>query len=94
MAAPGQRAAACRAIANERAYSPMPKAPDTGTNNRRGAPSIKGREPAVEHQQIPRPPKLDIAESLSWTADWYRAFAEGENMLAFSEAQLAQYEVR
>ncbi len=39
-------------------------------------------------------PKLDIAESLSWTADWYRAFAEGENMLAFSEAQLAQYEVR
>lgn len=36
-------------------------------------------------------PSLGLAESLSWTADWYRAFAEGENMLAFTEAQLAQY---
>jgi CDP-glucose 4,6-dehydratase len=36
-------------------------------------------------------PVLELEESLSWTADWYRAFAAGENMLAFSEAQLAQY---
>jgi CDP-glucose 4,6-dehydratase len=38
--------------------------------------------------------KLGIEESLSWTAEWYRAFAEGRNMLAFCEAQLAQYELR
>ncbi len=36
-------------------------------------------------------PRLDIQESLSWTADWYRAYAAGENMLIFTQAQLAQY---
>jgi len=36
-------------------------------------------------------PRLDIRESISWTADWYRAHLAGENMLAFSEAQIARY---
>jgi len=36
-------------------------------------------------------PRLDIRDSLSWTADWYLAHAAGEDMLAFSEAQIAQY---
>jgi CDP-glucose 4,6-dehydratase len=36
-------------------------------------------------------PRLDIHESLSWTADWYLAHSAGENMLAFSEAQIARY---
>jgi CDP-glucose 4,6-dehydratase len=36
-------------------------------------------------------PRLGIAESLAWTADWYRAHAAGEDMLRFSEAQIAQY---
>lgn len=36
-------------------------------------------------------PRLDIRESLSWTADWYMASAAGENMLAFSEAQISRY---
>jgi CDP-glucose 4,6-dehydratase len=36
-------------------------------------------------------PCLDIGESLAWTADWYRAHAEAEDMLRFSEAQIAQY---
>jgi CDP-glucose 4,6-dehydratase len=36
-------------------------------------------------------PSLDIRESLSWTADWYLAHSAGENMLAFSEAQIARY---
>jgi len=36
-------------------------------------------------------PTLTIEESLSWTADWYAAHARGENMLAFSEAQLERY---
>jgi CDP-glucose 4,6-dehydratase len=36
-------------------------------------------------------PRLDIHESLSWTADWYLAHSAGENMRAFSEAQIARY---
>jgi len=36
-------------------------------------------------------PRLDIRESLSWTADWYAAYSAGENMLAFSERQIARY---
>src|SRR5258708_7253986 len=36
-------------------------------------------------------PRLDIHESLSWTADWYLAHSAGENMAAYSEAQLARY---
>jgi len=37
-------------------------------------------------------PRLGIAESLAWTADWYRAHAAGEDMLRFSEAQIARYQ--
>jgi CDP-glucose 4,6-dehydratase len=37
-------------------------------------------------------PCLGIAESLAWTADWYRSYAAGENMLRFSEAQIARYQ--
>jgi CDP-glucose 4,6-dehydratase len=37
-------------------------------------------------------PRLGIDGSLSWTADWYRAFAEGEDMLAYSRLQLARYQ--
>jgi CDP-glucose 4,6-dehydratase len=36
-------------------------------------------------------PRLDIRESLSWTADWYLAHSAGENMLEFSEKQIARY---
>jgi len=36
-------------------------------------------------------PRLKVHESLAWTADWYRAHAAGENMLNFSERQIAQY---
>jgi CDP-glucose 4,6-dehydratase len=36
-------------------------------------------------------PRLDIRESLSWTADWYLAHSAGENMAAFSEVQIARY---
>jgi CDP-glucose 4,6-dehydratase len=36
-------------------------------------------------------PRLDIRESVSWTADWYSAYMAGENMAAFSEAQVARY---
>jgi CDP-glucose 4,6-dehydratase len=36
-------------------------------------------------------PRLDIRESLSWTADWYLAHSAGENMASFSERQIARY---
>jgi CDP-glucose 4,6-dehydratase len=35
--------------------------------------------------------KLDFAQALSSTADWYQAHRAGENMLQFSRDQLAQY---
>jgi CDP-glucose 4,6-dehydratase len=37
-------------------------------------------------------PRLGVGESLAWTADWYQAYAAGEDMLKFSEAQIVQYE--
>jgi CDP-glucose 4,6-dehydratase len=37
-------------------------------------------------------PRLDIDRALLWTADWYRARAAGEDMLEFSESQIAQYQ--
>jgi CDP-glucose 4,6-dehydratase len=39
-------------------------------------------------------PALSIGESLSWTADWYRAHAAGHDMLAFTKAQLERYRTR
>jgi len=39
-------------------------------------------------------PKLTIAESLSWTADWYQAYTMGKYMQTFTEAQLAEYQNR
>jgi CDP-glucose 4,6-dehydratase len=36
-------------------------------------------------------PRLDVAQSLAWTADWYRAFAAGEDMVRYSDSQIAQY---
>ncbi len=36
-------------------------------------------------------PTLDVAAALAWTADWYRAHAAGEDMSAFSRAQIAKY---
>jgi CDP-glucose 4,6-dehydratase len=36
-------------------------------------------------------PRLDIRESLAWTADWYRAHSAGENMRAFSQRQIERY---
>jgi CDP-glucose 4,6-dehydratase len=39
-------------------------------------------------------PMLSIEESLSWTADWYRAHAKGDDMLAVSQAQIAHHQER
>ncbi len=37
-------------------------------------------------------PRLDVRDSLAWTADWYQAFARGEEMVKYSENQIAQYQ--
>lgn len=39
-------------------------------------------------------PRLGLEDSLSWTADWYRSFSEGADMLALSHAQLGEYQKR
>src|ERR1700723_2928882 len=57
IAAPCQRLLAARAMASERAYSPMPKVPETGTNRIRGV-SGKGGKPTVQHHQMPGSAKL------------------------------------
>jgi CDP-glucose 4,6-dehydratase len=36
--------------------------------------------------------RLDVKESLAWTADWYQAHAAGENMQEFSIRQIARYQ--
>jgi CDP-glucose 4,6-dehydratase len=36
-------------------------------------------------------PRLDMRESIAWTADWYLAHSAGEDMVAFSGAQIARY---
>jgi CDP-glucose 4,6-dehydratase len=46
---------------------------------------------ALAEQSLDWRPRLGINESLAWTADWYRACTMGENMLSFSEAQIARY---
>jgi CDP-glucose 4,6-dehydratase len=37
-------------------------------------------------------PRLGVSESLAWTADWYQAYAQGENMMEYSQAQIARYQ--
>jgi CDP-glucose 4,6-dehydratase len=36
-------------------------------------------------------PRLDIGEALAWTANWYRAYAAGENMVSLSQMQITRY---
>jgi CDP-glucose 4,6-dehydratase len=37
-------------------------------------------------------PRLTLGECLSWSADWYRAHLDGEDMLALCQKQIAQYQ--
>ena len=46
---------------------------------------------ALARQSLGWRSRLDIQESLSWTADWYHAYSAGEDMLKFSQAQIARY---
>jgi CDP-glucose 4,6-dehydratase len=48
---------------------------------------------SLAHGSLEWSPRLAVAESLAWTADWYRAHAAGEDMRKYSEAQIAQYQL-
>jgi CDP-glucose 4,6-dehydratase len=37
-------------------------------------------------------PRLSLGACLSWSADWYRAHRDGEDMLALCQKQIAQYQ--
>lgn len=37
-------------------------------------------------------PRLKIADAMDWTADWYRAFDQGQNMRDLTLGQIARYE--
>ncbi|MFA7431140.1 MAG: CDP-glucose 4,6-dehydratase [Rhodospirillaceae bacterium] len=37
-------------------------------------------------------PRLDFATTMQWTADWYAAFREGADMVAFTRRQIAEYQ--
>src|SRR5271168_4324383 len=67
MPAPGHRTLAARAMASERAYSPMPKVPETGTKRIRGALG-KGGKPTIQHQQIPGSAELRSHRTLQHAA--------------------------
>ena len=46
----------------------------------------------LAHDALGWRPRLSVSDSLSWTADWYKAHAAGENMKNYSETQIAQYQ--
>lgn len=61
-------------------------------------PSLQPKEAAALRLDIGRAraelgwqPLLPIAETVSWTAEWYRAFADGDDMVAFSREQADRY---
>lgn len=37
-------------------------------------------------------PRLDLEATMAWTAEWYRAHRSGQDMLAFSRAQIRRYQ--
>ena len=64
--------------------------PDTGANPQEaGALTLSS---ALAESRLGWHPRLDVGESLAWTVDWYKAFAQGENMVEFSKAQIAHYQ--
>jgi CDP-glucose 4,6-dehydratase len=46
---------------------------------------------ALAQRTLKWQPTLDVAASLAWTADWYRAHSAGDDMLTFSRAQISRY---
>jgi CDP-glucose 4,6-dehydratase len=63
---------------------------DTGVNPKEAAALTLSS--ALAHSSLQWYPRLGIGETLAWTADWYQAYAAGEDMVKFSEVQIRQYE--
>ena len=47
----------------------------------------------LAHRTLNWNPRLSVAESLAWTADWYLAHAAGDDMEKFTRAQIEQFEL-
>ncbi len=63
--------------------------PDRGANPQEA--SALTLSSALAESRLGWHPRLGLRESLAWTADWYKAFAQGENMVEFSKAQIDRY---
>jgi CDP-glucose 4,6-dehydratase len=46
----------------------------------------------LAHRTLRWSPRLTVSDSLSWTAEWYRAHMAGEDMEKYTRAQISQYE--
>jgi CDP-glucose 4,6-dehydratase len=49
-------------------------------------------DPALAHRALGWRTRLDLTQTLAWTADWYRQFDGGADMRAVSAAQIAAYQ--
>jgi CDP-glucose 4,6-dehydratase len=63
---------------------------DAGMNPKEAAALTLSSE--LAHGVLQWQPRLKLDESLAWTADWYKAYAAGEDMVKFSEAQIMEYQ--
>lgn len=54
--------------------------------------SLLRLDSSLAHRRLGWRPRLDLAGTLAWTVDWWRAQVEGSDMRAFSLAQIAAYE--
>jgi CDP-glucose 4,6-dehydratase len=63
---------------------------DAGTHPKEAAALTLSSEQA--HSALQWQPRLELSDSLAWTADWYKAHSAGEDMVKFSEAQIMQYQ--
>jgi CDP-glucose 4,6-dehydratase len=64
--------------------------PDAGTNPKEAAALTLSSE--LARSALQWQPRLSLSESLAWTADWYKAYEAGEDMVKFSEAQIMEYQ--
>lgn len=48
----------------------------------------------LAHQELGWDNRLDLAETVDWTADWYKAVAEGASALEASQAQVREFVAR
>lgn len=49
---------------------------------------------ALARKELEWQPALDVDEGVDWTAAWYRAHEQGEDMHDFTLAQISQFEMR